>query len=434
MIGRIPPKSTESEQAVLGGILIDGRGIDAVSDVLFKEHFYNPSHQMIYEGCIALAKDNEPIDLLTLKTKLENLGTLDKVGGIDYIAELSSKVPTSANIINYAKVIKDKFILREAIKVSGETIELAFSEPESIDNFIDGAEKRVYDLSANKTKKPFSLIQDLLDPTFEYIENLSSNNFNVSGIASGLGELDRITTGFGNHELVLIAARPAMGKTSLAMNIAVQSAVAYKKKVGIFSLEMGKKEVVARMLCSLARVDSQRYREGSLSDEEWKGLGEAADILNNCGIYIDDSADLNEISIKSKARRMKSKHGLDMVIVDYLQLMKSYDKVFSREQEIATISRAMKNLTKELGVPVVVLSQLNRELEKRTDKRPILSDLRESGSLEQDADKILFIYRDEQYNESSDPNEAEIIVAKHRGGKMGTAHVRYLPEFTLFDN
>jgi replicative DNA helicase len=437
-VQRVPPHSTEAEQAVLGGILLDSRRINDISDSLMPEHFYSSSHQKIYQAILELSHKGEPIDLLTLTDKLEKAGVLNEIGGVEYLGELAGATPTAANAVAYAKIIREKSILRQVIGAGLDIVAEGFEEPPDVEEYLDSVEKRVFEISKEKIDKPFHLMRDVVAEAFKRIEELDASTGDVSGIPSGLIELDRLTTGFHPAELLILAARPSMGKTSLALNIAQNAAIQHGKAVGIFSLEMSRQELVIRMLCSLGKVDSQKFRTGKLGDAEWLALSEAADKLNDSRIYIDDSADIHQISLRSKARRMKAQHGLDMIMIDYLQLMRAYGmkRDANREQEISTISRSLKALAKELEIPVLALSQLNRELEHRTNKRPMMSDLRESGAIEQDADVIMFIYRDAVYNPDNIESEniAELIVAKHRAGPTGLVKLRYFREYTLFEN
>lgn len=435
---RIPPHSVEAEQAVLGGVLLDSRRIDDVSELLLPEHFYMDSHRKIFTAILEMVNSKMPVDLLTLKATLEKHGTLEDVGGIDYISELSGKVPTAANAGTYAKLIREKATLRKVIEAGLDIVSEGFEEPAEVEEYLDSVEKRIFDISSNKISKPFHHVKGIIGDAFRRIEELDAATGEVTGVPSGFYNMDKLTTGFHPATLNIVAARPAMGKTSFALNIAQNAALNSGKRIGIFSLEMSRQELVVRMLCSLAKVDSMHFRTGNLDDDEWMQLSEAADKLNDAPIMIDDSSDLNQISIRSKARRMKQQYGLDMIVIDYLQLMSAYglNRTANREQEISTISRSLKGLSKELEIPVIALSQLNRDLEKRQDKHPQMSDLRESGAIEQDADMIMFIYRDIVYNPDhvDMENIAEVKVAKNRSGPTGKVDLRYFKQFTLFEN
>jgi len=438
IIQRIPPHSIEAEQAVLGGVMLDSRRINEVAEMVLPEHFYRDSHKKIYLAILELSHKGDPIDLLTLKSTLEKHGTLEDVGGIEYISELSGQVPTAANAGTYAKLIREKALLRRVIEAGLDIVAQGFEEPPEVEEYMDSVEKKIFDISSEKISRPFYPIKEIVSDAFRRIEELDAATGDVTGVPSGFYKLDRLTTGFHPAQLIIVAARPAMGKTSFALNMAQNAALNHGKTVGIFSLEMSRQELVVRMLCSLAKVDSQKFRLGRLDDNEWMRLSEAADKLNEAPILIDDSADLHQINLRSKARRMKSQYGLDMIVIDYLQLMSAYgmNKSANREQEISTISRSLKGLSKELEIPVMALSQLNRDLEKRQDKHPQMSDLRESGAIEQDADMIMFIYRDIVYNPDNVDMEsmAEIKVAKNRAGPTGGADLRYFREYTLFEN
>ncbi len=435
---RIPPHSLDAEQAVLGAVLLRSESINDIQDVLRPEDFYMESHGHIYASFVELAKNAQPIDLITVKDALEKSGKLESVGGVAYLTELVGHVPTASMAGNYARIIHEKSLLRRMIHAGFDIVSEGYEEPGDVDDYIDRSEKKIFDVSQNKTEQPYLPIRDILGESFRRIEELDARTGEVSGVPSGFYALDKITSGFQPGELVIVAARPSMGKTSLALNVASNAALDHGRSVGVFSLEMSRQELVIRMLCSHARVDSQKFRIGRLSDEEWIRLTDATTPLGNAKVFIDDSARLNDTTIRSKSRRMKTIHGLDMIIVDYLQLMHGAGKGrdTNREQEIAQISRSLKGLAKELEIPVIALSQLNRDLEKRQDKRPQMSDLRESGAIEQDADVIAFIYRDIVYNPDNldKENTAEVIVAKNRSGPTGRVDLRYFREFTRFEN
>ncbi|RJO68068.1 MAG: replicative DNA helicase [Myxococcales bacterium] len=436
---RVPPHSVDAEQAVLGGVLLDARSVNEVMELVHPEDFYLESHRCIYQAIAELSNHAEPIDLVTLKDRLEKLGKLETAGGVEYLSELASRVPTAAHARSYARLIKEKSLLRRAIAAGLDIVGEGFDDPPDIEEYLDQAEKKIFEVTQDKIERPFFPIRELVSEAFKRIETLDAQKGGVSGVPTGFHDLDRMTSGLQPAELIIVAARPSMGKTSLALNIALTAALEQKLSVGIFSLEMSRQELVIRMMCTLAKVDSQKFRTGHLDDKEWMRLVDAADRLNETRVYIDDTAALTVVALRSKARRMKMLHGLDMVIVDYLQLMQGSlgrKREASREQEISDISRSLKGLAKELEIPVMGLSQLNRDLEKRQDKRPQMSDLRESGAIEQDADVILFIYRDIVYNpENTDKeNLAEILLSKQRSGPTGKVELRYTREFTLFEN
>ncbi len=438
LLQRVPPHSIDAEQALLGGILIDANSLNMVTEIVRPEHFYQESHRHIFTAVLELSSQAAPIDLVTLKDRMEKAGVLDTVGGVEYLAELAARVPTAAHATAYARLIREKALLRNIIHAGMEIVGEGFDDPPDVEDFVDRMEKRLFDISQEKIEQPYRQIKDVVHEAFKRIEELDSHVPGAGGVNTGFYELDRMTSGLQPSELIIVAARPAMGKTSLALNIATHAALNVGAKVGVFSLEMSRNELVIRMMCALARVDSQNFRTGRLNDKEWVDLSTAADRLSATEIFIDDAADLNIMALRSKARRMKMMHGLDLVIVDYLQLMRGVGlgRDASREQEISQISRSLKGLAKELEIPVMALSQLNRDLEKRQDKRPQLSDLRESGAIEQDADVIIFIYRDSYYNPDKveEENNAEVIVAKQRSGPTGKAEVRYFRQYTLFEN
>ena len=428
----------EAEQAVLGGILIDSRAVNEVGEILRPEHFYAESHRHLYAAIEELANHAQPIDFVTLKDKLEKQGTLEAAGGLEYLTELAARVPTAANVRAYARLVREKAILRQTIHAGMDIVAEGFDDPPDVEEYLDVVEKRIFDISQQKVERPYRPIREVVGEAFRRIEELDAQQGAVPGVPTGFYDLDKMTAGLQPSELIIIAARPSMGKTSLALNLAVSAALQHGKSVGVFSLEMSRQELVVRMLCSLAKVDSQKFRTGSLTDKEWMALSGAADRLSESSLYLDDSADLNVMALRSKARRMKLLHKVDLILIDYLQLMRGVglSRDASREQEISQISRSLKALAKELEIPVVALSQLNRDLEKRMDKRPQLSDLRESGAIEQDADVILFIYRDIYYHPENveGENKSEILVAKQRSGPTGTVTLRYFKEFTLFEN
>ena len=435
---KIPPNAPEAEQNVLGSVLLDSQAINLVVDRLRSEHFYSEVHKRIYDAILDLSSRAQPIDLITLQDALRKTGQLELVGGLEYLVELAEKVVTTANLNSHATLIREKAMLRAMIKAGLDISAEGYEEPPDIEEYIDRSEKRVFDVAQDKIQRPYVAIQEVVNEAIKRIEELDKKTSDVTGIASCYYDLDHLTSGFHPGELTVLAARPSMGKTSLALNIALNAALEARQSVGIFSLEMSRQELVIRMLCSLAHVDSQKFRRGRLDHEEWLRLSGAADKLYDARIYLDDSSSINYISLRSKARRMKAMHGLDMVIVDYLQLMQAATsgRESNREQEIAQTSRALKGLAKDLSIPVITLSQLNRDLEKRADKRPQLSDLRESGAIEQDADNIIFIYRDVVYNpeNTAEENIAEIILAKQRAGPTGVVKLRYAAEWTLFQN
>jgi len=441
LVQRVPPNSREAEQAVLGAILLDHSSINNILDILTPEHFYFESHAYIYEAMLKLSEERRPVDLVTMQDALKKTGRLEASGGLAYLGELSGMIPTTTGIVHYAAIVREKAMLRRMIKTGQDIVSEGYEQPEDVEEYIDRAENSVFNVGEDRLGKPYFQVSELVGDTIKLIEALEAGEGDA-GIPSNFYDLDELISGFRRGEMIVVAGRPGMGKTSLALNFATNAAIKSGKSVAIFSLEMSRHELVLRLLCSLARVNSRKFRSGKLYDDDWVRLTNAAAELEKVKIFIDDTAGLSPMEMLGKARRIKRRFGLDMVIVDYIQLMqaKNRKRDSNREQEISYISSSMKLIAKELELPVMALSQLNRELEKRTDKRPQLSDLRESGAIEQDADMILFIYRDAFYHpeiiESNRDAEhmAELIVAKHRAGPTGKAEVNYFAEFTLFEN
>ncbi len=432
---KLPPQNLEAEQSVLGGILIENEAINKVTEILTADDFYRDSHRRIFDALINLSERDEPADLITLTNELRKLNHLDSVGGASYVAGLIDSVPTAANIEYYARIVKEKSILRKLINTSTDIITQSYQDRGDVEAFLDEAERAIFQISENKVKPSFYPIRDVVKESFRTIERLFEKKELVTGIPSGFRELDRLTAGFQPSDLVIIAGRPSMGKTAFCLNVAQYAAIERKTPVGIFSLEMSKEQLVIRMLCSAAQVEGTRLRTGFLNESDWPKLTMAAGNLSDAPIFIDDTAALSVLELRAKARRLNAEHGLGFLIIDYLQLMKGRARVESRQQEISEISRSLKALAKELNIPVIAVSQLSRKTEERQGNRPQLSDLRESGAIEQDADLILFIYRDEVYNRSEDnPNrgKAEVIIGKQRNGPIGKVDLAYLDKFTAF--
>jgi replicative DNA helicase len=433
---KLPPQHIEAEQSVLGGILIENYAINKVMEILKPDDFYRDSHRKIFEALIVLSERDEPADSITLTNELKNSGHLDSVGGASYVASLIDLIPTAANIEYYAKIVREKAILRKLIQTSTDIITQSYEDRGDVEGFLDEAERAIFDISENRVRPSFYPIKDIVKSSFKILERLYEKKELVTGVPSGFKELDRMTAGFQPSDLIIVAGRPSMGKTAFCLNIAQYAAIEKKNPVAIFSLEMSKEQLVIRMLCSEAHVEGTKLRSGFLGESDWPRLTIAAGNLSDAPIYIDDSAALSVLELRAKARRLKTERGgLGMLIVDYLQLMKGRARVESRQQEISEISRSLKALAKELNIPVIAVSQLSRKTEERTGNRPQLSDLRESGAIEQDADLILFIYRDEVYNRSEDnPNrgKAEIIIGKQRNGPIGKVELAFLDKFTTF--
>lgn len=433
--GRIPPQNIEAEQSVLGAILLDKEVLSSVTEIISSQDFYREDHREIFEAIMDLYEKGEPIDLITVAEQLKVRGSLEAVGGLEYLTNLANLVPTTANAKHYAKIVEEKSILRRLIKASSEIINMGYEAAEEVSYVLDKAEKSIFDVLQKRNTQGFALIKDVLIDTFNRLEELYNNKGYITGIPTGFVDLDYKTAGLQNSDLILIAARPAMGKTSFVLNIAQYAAIHAKVPVAIFSLEMSKEQLVNRMLCCEAMVDSQKMRTGKLEDSDWQKVARALGPLSEAPIYIDDTPGLSVAEIRAKCRRLKLEKNLGLVVIDYLQLMQGRGKSESRQQEISEISRSLKILAKEINVPVLTLSQLSRAPELRSDHRPILSDLRESGAIEQDADIVMFLYRDDYYNPDTEKkNIAEVIIAKHRNGSTGTVELAWLGQYTKFAN
>jgi len=434
--GRVPPQNLDAEESVLGAILLDNTAIDRVTGVLQPDDFYRENHRKIYRAMQALADRSEPADLVTLGEQLRSRGELADVGGAAYLAELAERVPTAANVAHYARMVRDKAVLRNLIGTATSIAERGYGG-QDVKELLDRAEQEIFALSEREVRPAFVRLDGLLNSTFDTIERLFEQKQSVTGVPTGFVDFDRLTAGLQPSDLIIVAGRPSMGKTALCMNIAENAALKSDAGVAIFSLEMSKEQLAMRMLCSQAHVDLKRVRTGHLNDNEFSELAKAAASLSEAKIYIDDTPALTVLELRAKARRLSRDPAanLKLVIVDYLQLMRSSEGKDSREQEISEISRSLKALAKELHVPVIALSQLNRQVENRTPPVPRLSDLRESGAIEQDADVIMFIYREEVYDEDTTRKGiAEIIIAKQRNGPLGNIDLAFLREFTRFEN
>ena len=435
-LGKIPPHDIEAEQAVIGSMLTDFDAVVTAIEMLKPEDFYREDNKLIFVAIVSLFNKGEPVDIITVKAELESMGKFDNVGGIEYLAELPDKVPTTANVTKYIKIISDKSTIRQLIKTANEIIDLGYDTTEDVETIVEGAEKKIFDTIQNKSQSSYTPIKDVLVESFTQLEELYNRKQHVTGVPSGFTALDYTTAGFHGSELILIAARPAMGKSAFVLNIATHAALRANTPVAIFSLEMSKEQMVNRILCSEAMVDSNKVRTGKLEEDDWVKLAEAIGPLSEAEIYIDDTPGISVTEIRSKCRKLKMEKNIGMVIIDYLQLVQANGRRGgSREQEIAEISRSLKILAKEIGVPVIALSQLSRAVEQRPDHRPMLSDLRESGSIEQDADLVMFLYRDDYYNpESEKKGLAEVIIAKHRGGSTSSLDLVWLGNYTKFVN
>ena len=435
-LGRIPPHDIEAEQAIIGSMLTDKDAVIAAIEILREQDFYREDNRIIYSAILNLYNRSEPIDIITLKAELKSMGKLEAVGGLEYIVQLPDRVPTTSNVEQYIKIVEEKSMLRALIKTADELITLGYDPTQEVEQVIDTAEKKIFEVMQKKNQKGYSSMKDILIDTFTQLEQLYNQKEMITGVPTGFADLDYRTSGLHNSDLILVAARPAMGKSAFALNIATHAAVRGKVPVAIFSLEMSKEQMANRILCSEAMVDSAKVRTGKIDDEEGGKLAAASGELSEAGIYIDDTPGISVMEIRAKCRKMKLEKNIGLVVIDYLQLVQgSNRKGGSREQEIAEISRSLKILAKEINVPVIALSQLSRAPEQRVDHRPMLSDLRESGSIEQDADIVMFLYRDDYYNEDTDKkNIAEVIIAKHRSGATGTVELLWLGNYTKFAN
>jgi replicative DNA helicase len=431
----VPPQNLEAEESVLGAMLLSPGAIGAVSELLDASDFYRESHSVIYRAALALYAKGEPVDAITLPDELEERSELDRAGGRVRIHELAALVPATANAAHYAKIVREMSTLRGLIRTGSEIAQLGWERPGATEDLVDRAEQIVFDLSQSRVQGEFSHIETLLKESFERITALYESGAEITGVPSGFREIDKLTSGFQPGNLIIIAARPSMGKSALALCMAANLAVRHNQPVALFTLEMSKSEVTQRLMCSEAKVESQRLRNGKLAQDDWPRLTAACDKLAKAPIYVDDTASITMMEIRSKARRLKSREpNLGLIVVDYLQLMTGGGTAENRVQEVSLISRSLKILARDLDVPILALSQLSRAVEQRHDKRPILSDLRESGSIEQDADLVGFIYRDEYYNaeETDQQGLAEVIFAKHRNGPTDTVRLSFLKRYAKF--
>ncbi len=434
---RIPPQNLEAEQSILGGILLDNHALNPVLEVLDFKDFYSEAHRRIFRAIVELSDRNDPVDLITLSNLLKEKKQLDPVGGTAYLASLVDNVPSAANIAFHARIVKEKAILRGLIGTATEILGKSYDASADVDQVLDEAEHAIFEISERKIRPTFWPFKTVIKESIRTIEKLYERKELITGVPTGFEGIDTLTSGLQKSDLVIVAGRPSMGKTAFALNIALNAATLSGVPVAVFSLEMSKEQLALRMLASEAKVDSQRIRKGLLGETDWPKLIAAAGKLSEALIFIDDTPALSVLEMKAKSRRLKAENGLGLVILDYLQLMKGGGSRDSREQEISEISRSLKALAKELAVPVIALSQLNRKVEDRTNRRPQMADLRESGAIEQDADVIAFIYRDEVYNRTEENPEkgiAEIIIGKQRNGPTGTVKLAFLEKYTSFEN
>ena len=439
---RVPPQNIEAEQAVLGAMLIDKEAIAKATEVLSADDFYREAHRVIFSAMLELYNKNEAVDMVTVTEILKRDNKLEDIGGIAYITSLANVVLTAANVKYHAEIVAEKSVLRQLVRVSTEIAAMGYEANEDVGTLLDTAESRILEISNRKKKNDFTAINDILMDSVQSIESLLQNKGGLTGLPAGFADLDKLTSGLHPSDFIILAARPSMGKTALALNIVQNVALRAHKVIGgeprsvaFFSLEMSKEQLVNRMLCAEAGIDSQRLRVGEMRDEDWTHLWDACDTMSRAKIYIDDTAGITAMDMRSRARRLKAEHGLDLIVVDYLQLMQGSGKRNNsgdRQQEVSEISRSLKALARELDVAVLALSQLSRSVESRQVKRPMLSDLRESGSLEQDADIVAFLYREDYYNPETENKHTELIIAKHRNGPVDTVNLFFQKQFTKF--
>ncbi|PUB10982.1 replicative DNA helicase [Paenisporosarcina sp. OV554] len=436
MMDRIPPHNQEAEQSVIGAIFLEPQALITAAEILQYEDFYRVAHQKIFQTMNRLSDQGKPIDVVTVTEELSSKKELEDVGGLSYLTEIANSVPTAANIAHYARIVEEKALLRRLIRVATNIVEDGFTREDEVEALLSEAEKKMMEVSNRKNAGDFRHIKDVLVQTYDNIELLHARKGDITGVPTGFRDLDRITAGFQRNDLIIVAARPSVGKTAFALNVAQNVATKTEENVAIFSLEMGAEQLVMRMLCAEGNIDAQVLRTGALTAEDWRKLTMAMGSLSNAGIFIDDTPGIRINEIRSKCRRLKQEFGLGMIMIDYLQLIVgSSNGKENRQQEVSEISRSLKSLARELQVPVIALSQLSRGVEQRQDKRPMMSDLRESGSIEQDADIVSFLYREDYYDkETENQNMIEIIIAKQRNGPTGTVTLAFVKEFNKFVN
>ena len=435
VVRKVMPHSTESEQSVLGAMMLDNQAITAAGEILTGEDFYNTQYGVIFDAMQELQSSGRPVDLITLQDILKEKNVSPEVSSLTYVKEFIDRVPTSANVKSYAQIVREKSVLRKMIRTNDDISSMCYSGKEKLDYILDNAEKKIFDVVKKRGSSDFVPIDEVVMRALDNIEAASKTKGSVTGVATGFTDLDYDTAGFQPSDLILVAARPAMGKTAFALNIALHVAIKEKKRVALFDLEMSKESLVNRLFAMQSKVDGKKLRTGELSPEEWNALSVGAAEVAESLIVIDDNASITPAELRSKCRKLKLEKGLDLIIIDYLQLMSTDGRNDSRQQEVSEISRALKLMARELNVPVIALSQLSRKVEDRTDKRPMLSDLRESGAIEQDADVVMFLYREDYYKpDTENKGVTEAIIAKQRNGPTGTVKLAWLPDFMLFKN
>ncbi|WP_347548224.1 replicative DNA helicase [Pseudalkalibacillus hwajinpoensis] len=432
---RTPPQNIEAEQAVIGAVFLEIDALTTATELLQPEDFYRAAHQKIFSVMIELSEKGEPVDLVTVTSELQDRKLLEEIGGVSYLSDLANSVPTAANVEYYSKIVEEKSILRRLIRAATDIASDGYAKENEIENLLSEAEKSIMEVSQRKNTGAFISIKDVLVTAYDNIELLQNSTGDITGIPTGFSELDRMTAGFQRNDLIIVAARPSVGKTAFALNIAQNVATKTDENVAIFSLEMGAEQLVMRMLCAEGNIDAQRLRTGGLTGDDWQKLTMAMGSLSNAGIYIDDTPGIRVGDIRAKCRRLKQEKGLGMILIDYMQLIRGDGSIENRQQEVSEISRSLKGIARELEVPLISLSQLSRGVESRQDKRPMMSDIRESGSIEQDADIVAFLYRDDYYDkESENKNIIEIIIAKQRNGPVGTVELAFVKEYNKFVN
>jgi len=429
LLERVPPHSVEAEQAVLGSMLIEKEAIIRAMEILREEDFHSDVHRTVYRAIVILFDAGHAVDLITVAEKLKQLGALDDIGGVQYITTLANVVPTAANVDHYARLVEEKAILRRLISAATGIVAMGFSAKEEVATILDRAEQAIYDIALRRTTQGYAVLKDVLIDTIERIEYLYAHKGSAIGVASGFPDLDALTTGFQRSDLIIVAARPSVGKSAFALAMARNAAVGDSLPVGIFSLEMAKEQLAQRILCSEAAIDGQRLRSGHLQDADWQRLSQALGRLGEAPVFVDDTPNIGVLELRTKARRMKAEHNIGLLVVDYMQLMHSSGRFENRQQEIAEISRSLKALARELSLPIIALSQLSRQVEQREGKRPMLSDLRESGAIEQDADVVIFLH----YPDATAENLLEVIVAKQRNGPTGSINLYFHKNYGRFD-
>lgn len=437
LTSKTPPQNLEAEQAALGGIFLRPDMMDALVDHVGEDDFYSPVHRTIFQACLHLYQRSVPIDLVTLSDHLQGTGQLEQIGGPVYLASLTESLVAASHAESYARIVRDKAILRRLIMAASGIVRSCHDRGQDVDRVLDESEQAIFAVSESRVKSVFSTSKQLVQEVFEHLESRVGRQELVTGVPTGYHKFDEMTAGLQSSDLIIIAGRPSMGKTAFALNMAMRSAILHEVPTAVFSLEMSKEQLMMRMLCAWGKVDLGRFRRGYLNDEDWVRLHHAADALSRAQIYIDDTPALGILDLRARCRRLKSEKKLGLVVVDYLQLMRASRHIESREQEISDISRNLKALAKEIDVPMVALAQLNRKVEERSNRRPILSDLRESGAIEQDADVIVFLYRDEVYNKKKDNPKrglAEVIIGKQRNGPVGELELAFISPYTAFEN